>query len=92
MLGGLGVVQRVRRGGSGLRAWAPAAAGVGLLAMIGTGERSDLSAHLLGLAAGWLLGLLTARHLTTRPGLAAQWLLGVAGIALVVGTWEIALQ
>ena len=92
LLGGLGVAHRVSRGGRGLRAWAPAAAGLGLLAMLGTGERSDLSAHLLGLVAGWLLGVLTARLLPTRPGLAGQWMLGSAGIALVVGSWELALH
>lgn len=89
LLGGLGVAQRVSRGGRGLRAWAPAAAGLGLLAMIGTGARSDLSAHLLGLAAGWLLGMLTARLLPTRPGLAGQWLLGGAAIALLLGSWQV---
>ena len=92
LLGGLGVMRRRSHGGRGARAWAPAAAGLGLLAMIGTGERSDLSAHLFGLAAGWPLGALTAHFLPTRPALAGQWILGAAALALLAGSWEMALR
>ena len=75
-----------------MRAWAPVAAGLGLLAMIGTGgARTDLVAHLLGLCAGWLLGALAARFLLTRPGLVEQWVLGGACLALLVGSWQLAL-
>jgi len=92
LLGGLGVMRRLSRDGSGLRAWAPAGAGLALLAMIGTGGRADLWAHLLGLCAGWPLGAGAAKLLPTRPGPAGQWLLGGIALALVSGAWELALH
>jgi hypothetical protein len=38
----------------------PVAAGVALLALLGSGEQTDVLAHLLGFAAGVLLGLMDA--------------------------------
>jgi membrane associated rhomboid family serine protease len=92
LLGGLAWVRRRRRGQRGSRAWAPIAAGLALLAMIGMGQRADLVAHLLGLAVGSALGLAVALSLPRRPGSAGQWLLGGISVALLVGCWELALR
>jgi membrane associated rhomboid family serine protease len=49
--------RKFKEPGQRLRAWLPLAGGIALLAILGTGGgRTDLMAHLLGLAAGLLLG------------------------------------
>jgi rhomboid protease GluP len=77
------VQRRVPRGGR----LAPLGAGLGILAMLGTSERADLSAHFFGLASGLLLGLPLAQRLPRPPGLAAQALAGLVAVALVAGAW-----
>lgn len=58
LLGGAGVMRRLRRGSWGRAALAPIAASLGLLAMLGaSGEQVDLWAHLFGLGVGAVLGL-----------------------------------
>ena len=71
VLGGMGVVQRRRLGIHGRRAWIPLAAGVAILAMIGTGgPRVDLWAHLWGFVAGAGAGIapLSMRSGRKPPG------------------------
>ncbi|MGL1861552.1 MAG: rhomboid family intramembrane serine protease [Pseudodesulfovibrio sp.] len=67
----------------------PVAAGLGLLAMLGAGENTDLGAHLFGFLSGLTLGLLTGLA-TTRLGLpekrADECLFGVA-MAIPVFAW-----
>lgn len=92
ILASLGAARHWRRGVRGRRALAPVAAGLGLLAMLGTGARSDLSAHLFGLAAGILLGLPAARMLAKAPGKSMQWLLAGAALVVVLSCWATALQ
>jgi membrane associated rhomboid family serine protease len=92
LLAGLAWVRRRERGQRGSRAWAPIAAGLALLAMIGMGERADLVAHFLGLAVGSILGLAVAISVPRRPGPAGQWLLGGISVALLVGCWDLALR
>jgi membrane associated rhomboid family serine protease len=77
------VQRRVPRGGR----LAPLGAGLGILAMLGTSERADLSAHFFGLAAGLLLGLPLALRVPRPPAFAAQLLAGLAAAALVAGAW-----
>jgi membrane associated rhomboid family serine protease len=93
ILAGVAVVRR-RLGGHGRgRAWLPAAAGLALFGMLGTGgERTDVSAHLLGLAAGLALGALAAMRVKQLPGLVVQWLLGGLGLAIVLAGWAAALR
>jgi len=88
----LGVARRRRRGIGGRRALAPIAAGLGLLAMLGTSGRADLWGHLFGLVAGAVLGLTGARAFTRPPGLVAQWLLGGASVAIFLACWSAALR
>lgn len=92
ILAALGVARHRRRGISGRRALAPIAAGLGLLAMLGTGGRADLWGHLFGLVAGAALGLTGARAFTRPPGLVAQWLLGGASVAIFLACWSAALR
>lgn len=70
----------------------PVSAGLGLLAMLGAGENTDLGAHLFGFVAGVALGVV-AGLLATRYGLpdkrANGWLFGVA-LMLPVGAWWVA--
>ncbi|MEE8607990.1 MAG: rhomboid family intramembrane serine protease [Nitrospiraceae bacterium] len=93
LLGGLGVVRRRRIGMRGRRAWLPIAAGLAILAMLGTGgERVDLWAHLLGFLVGGVLGILVAFVVPRPPGLHVQWTLGSAALAVVIYCWSLALR
>ncbi len=78
---------RVRWG----RAWLPLAGGIGLLAILGTGRGSDLTAHVMGLASGLLLGLAAARAWPRPSARPAQWLWGAASLAGVTLAWWLAL-
>lgn len=93
ILGGLGVVRRRRLGLRGRRAWLPIAAGLGLLAFLGTaGERVDLWAHLFGFVFGAVLGIMAALIVKHRPGTTVQWLWGLGALTLIVCSWMLALQ
>lgn len=93
VLGGVGVVRRRRLGVRGRYAWVPLAAGLALLAMLGTtGERIDLWAHLFGFAVGGVLGLAVALTVPVRPGARVQWVFGLVALALVVLSWVAALN
>ena len=73
------------------RAWVPVAAGLALLAMLGTGERTDLGAHLCGFVAGSVLGALAARVWPSPPVARTQRWLGVSAAAVVAAAWAAAL-
>lgn len=65
-----------------------------LLALLGSeGERTDLGAHLWGLAAGLLLGLMVARSGMLRWAVLPRWqvVAAVAGLTLLAGSWWLAL-
>jgi membrane associated rhomboid family serine protease len=91
ILGALGVRRRQLRGVRGRRALAPVAAALALLAMLGTGDRADLSGHLLGLLAGALLGAGIAPLARALPGAVGQSLLAAASLAVVLACWTAAL-
>lgn len=92
ILAALAVARYRRLGVRGRRALAPLAAGLGLLAMLGTSARSDLSGHLFGLLAGGILGIAWTRAITRRVGITAQWLLASTAAAGVVACWLRALS
>lgn len=93
LLGGLGLVRRLRPGPRGRRAFVPLAAALGLLAMLGTGgEHVDIWAHAFGLAAGVVLGALAGRLLPPRPGAAWQWGAGTAAAVTLLASWMAALS
>lgn len=99
VFGALGVVSgytRQRRmvpWRSGLRRWAPLAAGVMLLVYLGWGgERTDVGAHVAGFAVGAVLGLAVGSHSVHVPqGPRAQRLYGALTCGLLLLAWLIAL-
>jgi len=91
MLAALSVGRHRRLGIAGRRALAPIAAGLALLAMLGTSERADLSGHIFGLIAGLLLGIPCARVPLARPGPIAQWLFGTGAMVWLLSNWSVAL-
>ena len=74
----------------GRKWWVVIAAGLALLALLGTGPHADLLAHLFGFLLGGALGLIAG--LTSRwvPLAAVQWLLVAAAAAAVVCAWRVA--
>jgi membrane associated rhomboid family serine protease len=78
------------------RRWfVPVAAGVALLAILGTeGKNTDLGAHLFGFCAGALCGagaeLLVAKH--GRPGRLLNFLLALLSGVAVAGAWWLAIK
>lgn len=94
VLAGLAAWQRHQTAPAGRGAWVAFAAGLAIVAMLGSGgPKVDFSAHLFGLIAGGLTGLLialpVARH--ALPGPAIQLLALVLSSALIVGSWARAL-
>lgn len=93
VLGGMGVVQRRRLGAQGRRAWIPLAAGVAILAMIGTGgPRVDLWAHFWGFVVGAGTGTGAALFVDRPETGNVQLGIGVAAAAVVVLCWVAAFR
>ena len=93
LLGGLQIIRWTRpgHGWSGRRqAMAVIAACLGVFAMLGVGERSDVRAHIFGLGFGVLLGMPLGRWL--KLPLRPRWshLCGVLAAALLAGAWALA--
>ena len=90
-VGILAAVSMVRDHHNLQRRWfVPVAAGLALLALLGTeGKNTDLGAHLFGFCAGLLFGgsaeLLVGKH--GRPGGLLNFLLSVVCGVVVVGAW-----
>lgn len=75
------VYNRLYSSGLKHRAWLPMAAGLALLAFMGAGERSDLTAHLFGFFSGTLVGFPCSFFLNSLRAPALQFI----GAALSVG-------
>ena len=78
----------------GVRRWAPAAAGLALLVLMGTaGEKTDIWAHVCGFVAGGIMGLGFGKWgtgLAARPKV--QLLSGMAALAIIIIGWLAAFQ
>jgi membrane associated rhomboid family serine protease len=91
LLSGLAVARRRQRA-HGRGAWVPVAAGLAILAMLGTaGAHVDLWAHLFGLLAGGALGIPVGFALPRPPRSLVQWILGSAALTTVLGCWALAM-
>ncbi len=86
------LVRRHRHRRGWQKAWLPIASGVALLAMLGTGRGSDFTAHAMGLAAGFALGLAAARRIATPPSPSAQSALALATLVAIAAAWAVALE
>jgi rhomboid protease GluP len=91
VLAALQAVRRRRRARLG-SVWTPLFAGLLLLMLLGSGEQTDILAHLWGFVAGLGIGAATGRVVTVPPGRVTQWVLLGAGLAAVVGCWWLALR
>jgi hypothetical protein len=89
VLAGTGFVERSRAVLG--RPWVAVAAALGLLAMLGAGEGTDVLAHLFGLVAGLGAGSAAAVVVRRAPGRGAQLAAGALGVAAVAGAWLAAL-
>ncbi|MDX2166931.1 MAG: rhomboid family intramembrane serine protease [Deltaproteobacteria bacterium] len=92
IFGGLGALAAIRavqlwRGAiaSAWRAFAPVAAGLALLGMLGSSERSDVLAHLFGFGAGVVLGGAAQLALPVPPARGWQHILVGLTVAIVAG-------
>jgi membrane associated rhomboid family serine protease len=92
ILAGTQFARRRRRRLASTRAWIPLAGALGLLAMLGTGERADVFAHLFGLLCGVALGTGAGTFLRRPPAKSAQALLASSVLASVVLAWVLALE
>ena len=92
VLGGTGVVRRSRLGLRGKRAWIPLAAGLAILAMLGTGgQRVDFWAHLWGFAVGGAGGGALALAMDRPDDPRIQLKIGVLAAGVVLLCWIAAL-
>lgn len=91
LLAGRALVAGRSHGLRGRRAFVPVAAALALLAMIGTaGERVDIWAHGLGLAAGLPIGACAAWLGPAGP--IVQRVAGALAFATIAGAWVLALR
>jgi rhomboid protease GluP len=92
VLGGLQFVRRfrMRTVGRMRRALLGIAAALGLLAMLGMGERSDVVAHATGLGFGVLFGALLGVGLKKPVRTLGQALALLGAVAMVAGAWLLA--
>jgi membrane associated rhomboid family serine protease len=86
----LRIVAPGRVGVSARKPWVVLAAGLALLALLGTGPDADLFAHLFGFLAGGALGLVSAFAIRRIPRARVQWLLAAAAGAVVLAAWRLA--
>jgi membrane associated rhomboid family serine protease len=68
-------------------AWLTLGVGVALLGLLGTGERADLFAHLLGFAVGVVVGLPVRRMAPPRRSL-LQPALALLAVAVLALAWR----
>jgi rhomboid protease GluP len=94
LLAGLQFMRRfnVRMVGWRKRAFLAVAASLGLLAMLGTGEKADMMAHATGLGFGLISGLLLARATRRMRSTTLQGACLLATVVVVAGAWLLAFK
>jgi membrane associated rhomboid family serine protease len=89
-----GMAVALDRPGKWVQAGVPVAAGLGMLALLGTsGERTDLGAHLFGFVSGLALGSGAGFRLRGwgRPGRMLAFFCGLIAVLMMAGAWFLAL-
>jgi membrane associated rhomboid family serine protease len=90
-LAGMQLTHRRRASPSQWRAWAPLAAGIALLAWLGTSAESDVLAHGFGFLVGAGLGVALPRVLPDPPETRAQYVLVLSAALIVALSWTLAI-
>ena len=91
-LAGVQIRRRGRRPHRRRRRWLPFAAGLALLAMLGSAPGADVAAHLFGFLAGAVLGLGVAAAGGRPRSAALQGTLALAAGMAIVASWRLALR
>lgn len=91
-LAGIQLTHRRRASPARWRAWAPLAAGIALLAWLGTSTESDVLAHGFGFLVGAVLGALLPGVLPRPPSPRAQGVLALLAALVVAASWIAALR
>jgi membrane associated rhomboid family serine protease len=91
-LAGIQLTHRRRASPSQWRAWAPLAAGMALLAWLGTGAESDVLAHGFGFLVGAALGVALPRFVPRPPAARAQHALILCAALIVAASWILAIK
>jgi membrane associated rhomboid family serine protease len=94
LLGGLTYVGAVRDSATlrGRPAWIAIAGAMGLLAMLGASERTDMLAHLFGTFAGLAIGVGVGAARLHPKAWPWQVVIGTATLTFVIGCWAAALH
>jgi membrane associated rhomboid family serine protease len=79
--------RKIKVAGQRRKAWIPLAGGLALLAFLGAGAHSDLTAHLFGFLAGIFLGLVYAMYLHRVLKGRHQTYCMAAAIGIVIFSW-----
>jgi rhomboid protease GluP len=87
ILAGYQFLKRFRRTNRWTKAWLPLGAGVALLAFLGSGKHSDLTAHLFGFLVGIGAGALYGFALKRPAGKLYQVCCVLAALTLIVASW-----
>jgi len=91
-VGGLAALVLPRRNRRTDRPWVVSVgAALGILAMLGTGERADLWAHFFGLACGFAFAVPLAWRLREPPPTSTQWAAAGSALLALAGAWWLAL-
>lgn len=92
ILSGLQMVRRYGHVERRARAWFPIAAALGLVVMLGSSERADLVAHVTGLGAGVISGVVVAAARPLAPARGVQTVLAALTLTALVGAWYVAFR
>ncbi len=87
ILSALQFVKRIAQAGQRVKAFIPFAAGMALLAMLGSSKNADLTAHLFGFFSGIFLGALYALQVKRVPGPKVQAGALLAVAIVLVAAW-----
>ncbi len=83
-------MENMSRSNLGQRSLAPLFGGIFLVIMMGTGENSDIRAHVFGFAMGVLGGLFPWQKWLPLKNLGLQWILVLLSAVIYGGAWALA--